>query len=57
MVVPVNAGDVTLKSQPDGVTVVPRMQVAKWLTRHGEVLTQDQVETLYDVARRSTTWR
>lgn len=39
--VTVNADDVDVRSQPDGVSVVPRMQVAKWLLRHGDVLTDE----------------
>jgi len=57
LIVTVNAADVVVKCQPDGVTVVPRMQVAKWLLRHGEVLTPAVIDTIHDVARRSTTWR
>ncbi|GGB76577.1 hypothetical protein N798_02130 [Knoellia flava TL1] len=57
LVVTVNAKSVTVKSQPDGVTVVPRMQLAGWLRRHGDLHTQDVIERVYDVARRSTTWR
>jgi hypothetical protein len=57
LIVTVNAADITVKSQPDGVTVVARMQVTKWLLRHGEVLTPPAIDAIYDVARRSTTWR
>lgn len=39
--VTVNADHVDVRSQPDGVSVVPRMQVAKWLLRHGDVLTDE----------------
>lgn len=44
-------------SQPEGVTVVDRMQIAKWLLRHGEILEQSAIDAIYEVARRSTTWR
>jgi hypothetical protein len=57
LIVTVNAADVIVKSQPDGVTVVPRMQVTNWLLRHGEVLAPTAIDAVYDVARRSTTWR
>jgi hypothetical protein len=57
LVVTVNADDVVVKNAPDGVSVVPRMQVAKWLLRHGDILTPDQCEAIFDAARRSTTWR
>lgn len=57
VVVTVNAADIVVKSQPDGVSVVPRMQVAKWLLRHGDILEQSAIDSIYAVARRSTTWR
>lgn len=57
LIVTVNADDVIVKSAPDGVHVVPRMQVAKWLLRHGDILTLDAVEAIHDTARRSTTWQ
>lgn len=57
LIVTVNADDVTVKTQPDGVSVVPRMQVTKWLLRHGDILTGEQVDVVYAVARRSSTWR
>lgn len=57
LIVTVNAADVVVKSQPEGVTVVPRMQVTKWLLRHGEILDLPTIDAIHDVARRSTTWR
>lgn len=57
LIVTVIADDVIIKNQPHGVTVVPRMQVAKWLLRHGDILTADQLDAVYEVARRSTTWQ
>jgi hypothetical protein len=57
LVVPVNAKSVTVKSQPDGVCVIPRMQLSSWLLRHGCIHTDEQVAAMYEVARRSTTWR
>jgi len=57
LVVTVNAKSVTVKAQPDGVTVVPRMQVARWLRRHGDIHSEEVVEAIHEVARRSTTWR
>ncbi len=52
-------GGFTIKSQPpDGdVIVMTRKEVAKWLAKRPEVLTDEQVETIYAVARRSDTWR
>jgi hypothetical protein len=57
VIVTVNADDVVVKTQPEGVSVVPRMQVTKWLLRHGPVMDSDTIEAVYEVARRSTTWR
>lgn len=57
VVVTVNAKDIVVKKAPNGVHVVPRMQVAKWLSRHGDIHPEPVLETIYDAARRSTTWR
>ena len=34
-----------------------RREVAKWLAKRPEVLTAEQVGTIYAVARRSHTWK
>lgn len=57
LIVTVNARDLVVKSQPEGVSVVPRMQVARWLRRHGDIQSQETVDAVYEAARRSTTWR
>ncbi|KGN40646.1 nuclease-related domain-containing protein [Knoellia aerolata] len=57
LIVTVNAQHVVVKSQPEGVSVLPRMQLTTWLLRHGDILTGEQVDAIYEVARRSTTWR
>ena len=57
LIVTVNAADVVVKSQPTGVRVAPRMQVAQWLLRLGDTLEQEQIDAIYAAARRSTTWR
>jgi hypothetical protein len=57
LIVTVNADDVTVKNGPDGVHVVPRTQVTRWLLRHGDILTDQNLDTIFDAARRSTTWR
>ncbi len=57
LIVTVNAGDLVVKSQPTGVNVVARMQIGRWLLRLGATLSDDQVDAIYEVARRSTTWR
>lgn len=57
LVVTVNAKSVTVKSQPEGVTVLPRMQLGKWLLRHGDIHSEEIVDAIFEVARRSTVWR
>lgn len=57
LIVTVNADDIVIKTPPVGVYVVPRMQIARWLLRLGPVLSDDQIDTVYQAARRSTTWR
>ncbi len=39
LIVTVNAEDVTIKTQPDGVNVTWRNNLAKWLLRHGDIHT------------------
>jgi hypothetical protein len=56
-VVTVGAEDVTIKSQPNGVHVTWRRNLAKWLLRHGDIHTNHALEAIYGAARRSTTWR
>jgi hypothetical protein len=56
LVVTVNASDVTIKSQPDGVDVTWRNNLVKWLLGHGEMLAPQAIDAVYEAARRSTTW-
>lgn len=57
LIVTVNAADVVIKSQPPaGVTVTWRKNLAKHLLSHGQVLLEGQIDAVYEVARRSTTW-
>lgn len=56
VIVTVNAEDVVIKAQPEDVTVVPRMQISRWLRRRPGLLTDDQIEGIYEVARRLDTW-
>lgn len=56
VVVTVGAVDVVIKSQPIGVAVVTRRKVADWVLHHGQLLTDNEVEQIYAIARRSTTW-
>ena len=48
----------TVKSQPPGgdVYVLTRRKVADWLSQRGTVLTPDQTDAVFEIARRSTTW-
>lgn len=48
--------DVTIKSRPEGIGILDRMDVPRAFKRAAPVLTQDQVEQVFAVARRSTTW-
>jgi hypothetical protein len=57
VIVTVNADDIVVKTAPAGVHVVPRMQIARWLGRHGPIYSDSVVETIFNVARRSTTWQ
>jgi hypothetical protein len=57
VIVMVNADDILVKKAPAGVHVVPRMQVARWLGRHGPIHSESVLEEIFDAARRSTTWR
>ncbi len=50
-------GGYTIKAQPAGVVVVTRKEVGKWLVRRVDVLTDSQVDAVYEVARRAGTWR
>ena len=52
-------GGLTIKSQPadGGVVVLARKELATWLAKRPEVLTDERVEAIHAVARRSDTWR
>lgn len=55
----VGARQVTVKSQPaeGDVVVLTRRRVVRWLTRQPVALTGTEIEAIYEVARRSTTWQ
>lgn len=53
----VNAIEWTIKTPPQGVHVVARRQMARWLLKHGDALTASQQSDVFEAARRSTTWR
>lgn len=48
--------EVKIKEMPDDVMVLDRMDVPRWFKKRKPVLTAEQVEKIYDVARRSNTW-
>lgn len=52
----INAPDVTFSHHFDDVWVASRWNVNNALKRADRVLTDDEVEEIYNVARRSTTW-
>lgn len=47
----------TIKAQPNDVRVVARKRMVAWLHEIPEVLSDDQIEQIYERARRSTTWQ
>ncbi|MGY6499909.1 MAG: nuclease-related domain-containing protein [Acidimicrobiales bacterium] len=49
--------ELTIKSAPEDVSVVSIRIIRKWLQRRPVVLTAEQVEAIYDHARRDSTWR
>jgi len=48
--------NVTYKSHPVGASVLTKWDVPKWFRRRPVLLDPNEVEALYDVARRSSTW-
>lgn len=57
VLVPVGADGITIKEPPSDVHVVNRMRLAEWLRSLPEVLDDQTVEEIFEVARRSTTWQ
>jgi hypothetical protein len=47
---------VTIKQQPDGVTVLDRTEIPSAFRRAPVRLTSEQTDLIYEWARRSTTW-
>ena len=52
----VNAMDLVVKEQPGDVRVCSRRRIVEWLKTQPTVLGLAEVEAIYSVARRSTTW-
>ena len=57
VIVVVNAGSFTIKEQPGDVYVVKRRRLRRWLEQQPEELEKVSVEAIFEVARRSSTWR
>ncbi len=57
LIVTVNAAEVVVKTQPEGVGVTWRNNLSKWLLQHGHILASEQLDAIYEAARRSTTWQ
>jgi len=55
-VIVVLASDFTVQAQPDDVPVIGRNRIAKWLSAQPAVLTAEDVERIYAVARRREVW-
>jgi hypothetical protein len=49
--------NVTIKQAPDGVIILDRMDIPSAFKRAPSRLSPEQVDVIYDSARRSTTWR
>jgi hypothetical protein len=56
VVVPVGADTLKIKDAPADVCIVNRMALRDWLRRRATALSDEEISTIHDVARRSTTW-
>ena len=56
VVVVVNAASFTIKEKPVDVQVLYRKQLRRWLQEQSWVLDEASVETIFEAARRSSTW-
>lgn len=56
VIVVLGAG-ITVKSPPDRVHVRNARYLRRWLAMRAPVLSTEQVDTIYSMARRDTTWR
>ena len=48
--------DLTIKEPPSGVAVTTRVRLARWLARQPPTLDSVQVDDIFTLARRSSTW-
>jgi nuclease-like protein len=56
VIVVVRADDLNVKEAPRDVHVIGRRQVVRWLRRRPEVLSDIEVQAIFESARQSTTW-
>jgi hypothetical protein len=56
-VIVVMAQSIKVKAKPEGVEVVGRKQITKWLSGRPPALTPEMVDRIYHHARRDITWR
>lgn len=56
VVVLVGVVDMTVKAAAEGAEIVYRRRLVPWLRRQAETLQPDQVDRIFEAARRSTTW-
>ncbi|MDN4473460.1 hypothetical protein [Demequina zhanjiangensis] len=49
--------EVTYRQMPEDVMVLDRMDLPRWFKKRPAVLSPDEVEGIYEIARRSTTWK
>jgi hypothetical protein len=56
-IIVVMASSMKVKAMPEGVEVVGRKLITKWLSRRPAVLTPDAVDGIFHHARRDLTWR
>ena len=57
VIVIANAEEVTIKTQPTGVHLLWRHVLVRWLRSLPTVLDDRRIDAIYEMARRSTTWR
>ncbi|NNN10230.1 MAG: NERD domain-containing protein [Acidimicrobiaceae bacterium] len=55
-VIVIMASDLRINGSPDGVNVIGRRHIAKWLAAQPPTHTRDAVDAIYAVARRRSTW-
>ena len=55
-IIVVMASAMKVKAQPEGVEVVRHRHIARWLAQRPNMLSPRDVERIFDVARRDTTW-